>query len=67
MDLEETTRTGAACGGDARSGRERREASTASGGTRTHDTLYSRQSALPTDVQYTIIYLGTTLKRHGLL
>ena len=33
----------------------------ASGGTRTHDTLYSRQSALPTELPRQLSWLGPNL------
>ena len=38
---------------------------TASGGTRTHDTLYSRQSALPTELPRQLSWLGPNLTSHS--
>ena len=37
----------------------------ASGGTRTHDTLYSRQSALPTELPRQLSWLGPNLTSHS--
>ena len=36
-----------------------------SGGTRTHDTLYSRQSALPTELPRQLSWLGPNLTSHS--
>ena len=38
---------------------------TASGGTRTHDTLYSRQSALPTELPRQLSWMGPNLTSHS--
>ena len=38
---------------------------TALGGTRTHDTLYSRQSALPTELPRQLSWLGPNLTSHS--
>ena len=59
----------------ARSNKQTRQSNTAhprqslfraaSGGTRTHDTLYSRQSALPTELPRQLSWLGPNLTSHS--